>query len=55
MDEGIRMDSRCVTELIKENVSYSREGNVFRFIEDEENRPEWSQVLNRYFYRESFE
>lgn len=43
------MDSRRVTELIKENVAYSIEGNVLRFIEDEESRPEWSQVLNRYF------
>ena len=40
-----------MTELIKENVAYSIEGNVLRFIEDEESRPEWSQVLNRYFVR----
>lgn len=38
-----------MTELIKENVAYSIEGNVLRFVEDEESRPEWSKALNRYF------
>lgn len=43
------MENRRLTELIKENVAYSIEGNVLRFVEDEESRPEWSKALNRYF------
>lgn len=34
--------------LIKENISYTEEGNIFHFILDDENRPQWSKALDSY-------
>lgn len=34
--------------LIKENILYTEEGNVFRFILDDESRPQWSKALDGY-------
>ncbi len=37
-----------MTELIKDHLSYTLEGNVAHFILDEEKRPFWSKALNAY-------
>ncbi|MBD5116602.1 MAG: class I SAM-dependent methyltransferase [Ruminococcaceae bacterium] len=34
--------------LIKENISYTEEGNIFHFIPDDESRPQWSKALDSY-------
>ena len=34
--------------LIKENISYTEEGNIFHFILDDESRPQWSKALDGY-------
>lgn len=34
--------------LIKENISYTEEGNIVHFILDDESRPQWSKALDRY-------
>lgn len=37
-----------VLSLIKDNISYTEEGNIVYFIPDDENRPYWSKALDSY-------
>ncbi|NLV34822.1 MAG: class I SAM-dependent methyltransferase [Clostridiaceae bacterium] len=38
-----------VEEIIRNNMRYNKNGNIYSFIQDEEERPLWSQRLNNYF------
>ena len=37
-----------IHSLIKDDMDYVREGNVFHFIKDEASRPDWSKALDEY-------
>ena len=37
-----------IRELLKEDMDYVREGNVFHFVTDEASRPAWSRALDEY-------
>ena len=37
-----------IRELIKEDMDYIREGNVFHFLTEETSRPQWSKALDDY-------
>lgn len=38
-----------ISSLIRDGIYYVRDNNLFHFIDNDEERPEWSKLLNKYF------